>query len=77
MTTTKQCQWLQALMAADLEARLVTPDAVKSGRAANPYPIGTRAVWVLAVQGVASPAAAYKMEQYFNDLKTKNNEKSI
>lgn len=73
--TTKKAPELQSLLISDLEARLITPDAIHSGRTDNPYPIGRRAVWVLAVQGVASPAAAHKMEKYFNDLKNEKDEK--
>ena len=65
MGLSKESQKLRFKLLKDLERRNISPQAVKVGKVANIYPIGTRGVYMFAKFGTATDSQKWKLYEYF------------
>ena len=67
MGISKETQKLRFKLLKDLERRNISAQAVKVGKVANIYPIGTRGVYMFAKFGTATDSQKWKLFEYFQD----------
>ena len=60
-----ETQKLHYKLLKDLEDRNTSPQAIKVGKVANIYPIGTRGVYMFAKFGTATDSQKWKLYEYF------------
>ena len=60
-----ETQKLHFKLLKDLERRNISAQAVKVGKAANIYPIGTRGIYMFAKFGTATDSQKWKLYEYF------------
>ena len=65
MGLSKESQKLRFKLLKDLERRNISAQAVKVGKAANIYPIGTRGIYMFAKFGTATDSQKWKLYEYF------------
>ena len=67
MGLSKESQKLRFKLLKDLERRNISAQAVKVGKVANIYPIGTRGVYMFAKFGTATDSQKWKLFEYFQN----------
>ena len=67
MSILTETQKLHYKLLKDLEDRNTSPQAIKVGKVANIYPIGTRGVYMFAKFGTATDSQKWKLFKYFQD----------
>jgi hypothetical protein len=65
MGLSKESQKLRFKLLKDLERRNISPQAIKVGKVANIYPIGTRGIYMFAKFGTATDSQKWKLFEYF------------
>lgn len=65
MGLSKETQKLRFKLLKDLERRNISAQAIKVGKVANIYPIGTRGVYMFAKFGTATDSQKWKLFEYF------------
>lgn len=64
-----QTKKLQSKLVKHLDSLSITPNQVKDRKQPNPFPIGTKAVYVMAKYGRATDSHKWKLFEFFNNLK--------
>ena len=67
MGLSKESQKLRFKLLKDLEDRNISPQAIKVGKVANIYPIGTRGVYMFAKFGTATDSQKWRLYEYFKN----------
>ena len=67
MGLSKETQKLRFKLLKDLERRNISAQAVKVGKVANIYPIGTRGVYMFAKFGTATDSQKWRLYEYFKN----------
>ncbi len=60
-----ETQKLHYKLLKDLERRNISPQAIKVGKVANIYPIGTRGIYMFAKFGTATDSQKWRLYEYF------------
>ena len=67
MGLSKETQKLRFKLLKDLERRNISAQAVKVGKVANIYPIGTRGIYMFAKFGTATDSQKWRLYEYFKN----------
>ena len=67
MGLSKETQKLRFKLLKDLERRNISAQAVKVGKVANIYPLGTRGVYMFAKFGTATDSQKWRLYEYFKN----------
>ena len=67
MGLSKESQKLRFKLLKDLERRNISAQAVKVGKVANIYPIGTRGIYMFAKFGTATDSQKWRLYEYFKN----------
>ena len=61
-----QTEIIRSKLLKAIESHKTTANKIKDRKAPNPFPIGTRAVYVFATQGHATDSHKWKLFEFFN-----------
>lgn len=63
---TNNTKTLQTKLIEQISELGITANQIKDRKVQNPFPIGTRAVYMFATQGKATDSHKWKLYEYFN-----------